>query len=265
MFPPVILPPDAPVAEGTELTIADDAEILRAPLGWLAQASLSGDLTLAYAGKSATVSSGTMLHAAWASGGDLTRADMNSPTFCLEAKYNAARGLAALFTLGISDAVSKVAKWSQFCVIDGDIDRKVEKAFLVGVKDAELRKQFLIEPVAYELKEKIPRPGEYIRILYHDGSLLGSPNLTIEIKEEGATGSLTSIYAQSDLKRKTEYRTQYKIKTKNLPQTFDIVGAKLTVLSIAKNEKSIQIRVDRNFQFSPYQSIYYHQPIVIYI
>lgn len=192
--PSVILPPEQLVARGTERTVRQDDILVRARLGWLNAATLDQDVTLTIAGESATLSSGTILLGALASGGDLDTLPSGFQVYCAEERYNSGRGVANMLTLGLAAAGQRVRPNSRFCLVDSDADARFDGAFLVGTRRAEDRQMHEVAPAAYRAEVNMPMRGENeIQVSYSQGRNNARPTLRTQIVQEGRRQSFYSI------------------------------------------------------------------------
>jgi hypothetical protein len=233
-----ILGADDQIAPGAEFTVRKGEVFYARPVGKAYTAELGGDLTLDIAGKTASLPKGTQLNVARSVGGKASAQLGNRyVVFCtpLEKDWNAAKGIANLLTLSLFAASQRTQTFTQFCVVDTDLDRLVDKAFLAGAKKKEDLEPIAIKPTPIAVARNVPLPGKSeIRLRFAGGvGIFGRLGIDLEVEESG------------ELLQYGNGRTT--VSKEKLPKDVEVFGASFTVLSYDPEAKEARIRWNRGF------------------
>jgi hypothetical protein len=232
-----VLGADDKIAAGAEFTVKKGEVFYARPVGKAWTAELGGDLTLNIAGKSATLPKGTQLNVARSVGGKAAAQLGDSAVFCapLEKNWNAAKGIANLLTLSLFASSQRTDVFTQFCLVDTDLDKMVDKAFLAGAKKKEDLQPVEIAPTPIAVGRDVPLPGESeIRLRFAGGvGILGNLGVDLEVIEEGERlqyGNGRTLFSKG-----------------KLPKDVNVFGASFTVLSYDPKSKEARIRWKNGF------------------
>jgi hypothetical protein len=263
-LPQVLLPPAEPIAPGTERVLQPGDTLFSARTGFLLAATLDQDMTLAIAGKDATLPKGTILVRSFAGGGDIRTLPKGRSIYCADPQYDAGRGIASLLTLGLSNLGTRLSKTTQFCFVDTDSDKRLDRAFLVGTKRPEDRVTVEVQPTGYTAQFNMPTPGDAaVSFVYRGQRLLAGP--LFELRYSGAAGNIASIRHVGEKGKLATTKSTVGIKFDKLPQTITLATAKVTVLSIDPETRAARVRVDQDIRLTPFSLTYTPQTIYVYV
>ena len=263
-LPQVLLPPAEPIAPGTERVLQPGDTLFSARTGFLMAATLDQEMSLAIAGKDATLPKGTILLRSFAGGGDIRTLPKGRSIYCADPQYDAGRGIAALLTLGLSNLGTRLSKTTQFCFVDSDSDKRLDRAFLVGTKRPEDRVTVEVQPTDYTAQFNMPTPGDAaVSFVYRGQRLLAGP--LFELRYSGAAGNIASIRHMGEKGKLATTRSTVGIKLDKLPQTISLATAKVTVLSIDPETRAARVRVDQDIRLTPFSLTYTPQTIYVYV
>lgn len=238
----VILPAPSGATHPDEFTVEKGDVIHVQPVGTEASAVLAGDLKLSIAGRALEIARGTPLNMARSVEGRAAAALGEAAVFCASPSSNwgVADGIANLATLGLFASAKRFDATVQFCLVDGDRDGRVEKAFLAGARRPEDQAPVDIAPTPVEVRIMAPLPGtSEARIRYVGAAnLFGNMIFQLEIVENGA-----ALFFNNN-------RTA--VSKKTLPAPVEVFGARFEVVSVDPATKALRIRWLRNFPIASY-------------
>ncbi len=237
-----ILPGEDKLAPGAEFTVKKGEVFYSRPVGRAWMAVLGGDVTATIAGKSATLPKGMQLNVARRVDGKAGDELEAAGVFCapVQNNWNFGKGIANLLTLSLFSRTERLDPTSQFCLVDGDGDAMVEKAFLAGARKAEDLQPITIEPTPIAVARDVPLPGESeARLRFAGGvGILGNIGVDLEVIE----GGNRLVYSNG--------RTL--VGKGKLPKDVSIFGASFTILSYDPETKEARIRWNSGFRPAEY-------------
>lgn len=260
LSPRLILPPEQKQA-GTIRSLMPGDEIMRAPLGWLFHGTLAAPVTTEIMGVKIEVGAAeTLRRALRYSGGDLAQFGEDAVVYCQRGKTDLVKnGLSAL-TLGLTDLGTRIAKETQFCLLDADKDAHFDHAFLIGIKKPEDMKAVKIDPVAYVEFTAGDRAshdeGDYVRVVYNRNPGLAGRGINTEFFLGGVRqGNSGYFWWRNNLQTKVAgYGTQ--TVKRSLPQLMGFANAAIRIKAFNKETKQLDIEYLRDFTYTPLQLQY---------
>lgn len=251
-----ILPVAGSIAAGTELSLKKGDLIYSQPVGAAYEAVIGKDLNIEIAGRKMTLQAGQQLNLAIAEG-KAAEANLQDrrAVFCAkpENNWNAAKGIANLATLGLFAASQRHSAQIQFCLVDSDRDRMLDKAFLAGTNRKEDQGLVDIDPTPVSVRANVPYSGESVaRIRFAGrGGLTGNLLFDLEVVERSAPLPFSN--------------GRHLASIKSLPATVTIFGATMTILAYDEATKQVTLRLESGFSPLEYSVKTTTQYIPIYI
>ena len=257
LSPRMIVPPKEPHARGERRKLLPGELAFHAPLGWLFHGRTTQDVAANIGGIDLKITKGEILRQAVAwGGGDLDRFPSDSTVYCQRAKANFVQQTLSALTLGLSDLATSVAKESQFCLRDTDLDGKFDHAFLEGLKRPEDRLTVAIEPVNYahfsvEDDAGIDE-GDYIQVRMAQTAGLFGRSMVTEVYLDGASQAINGIYTFQPFSEQRFFSgVTQKIPGKDYPAVMIFGNAAMRVHSYDKTSKEPDVEYITDFNYSP--------------
>lgn len=240
--PKTFLPGHGPATVLGERTLAPDAVVLETPVGYERVVKLGAPLTTKIIGKDFGFGDGDLLTAATITGASSAFVPPSAVTACGAPRVDVLKTALNASTLGITSLLNRTHGMSQVCLIDADLDGRLEKAILAGVKSQKDAVPVAIEPTSYTIIDKQPMPGESAaRILYRGKTGLfkgGNVSFDLEVVEGGQKLYFNNVRTKVDID--------------NLPQTVTLLGSIFTVNSYDPVDGKVVIDVQKGFSEGKY-------------
>lgn len=169
--------------------------------------------------------------------------------YCTSKQYNGKRRKMlgfneSLLVLNNIDLINELRRIStQSCLVDSDGDGKLDRAF---ISDTSNNKNILaveISPTSIKKFDILPRPNTSQAKIVLVGSSVGIIDKIL--------GKIDKIIVKLEIVEDSIERsfdnTTVTLNYKKLPESFNIFGSKITILSYDQLTESAQIRIDRGF------------------
>lgn len=138
------------------------------------------------------------------------------------------------------------------CFIDSDGDEALDKAFIIGLKDAAARAAYGIPPVRYRMKRDVPLTGtSRMRLVYEDGDGILAPSLDMKMTINGQQIHYIRL-AFTEPGMHSPRKAWAAFKSEGFPQQVAIADAVFSVYGVNREAKTATIALERPFGRAPF-------------
>lgn len=242
------------VAAGSIVTVKKGQIFYSQPLGDIDGATVENEVNFTFRDQNFTIGKDVNLRLSRIYGKGSQSISNGYALYCTPKQYNGNRrkmlGFSeSLLVLNNIDLINELRRIStQSCLVDSDGDGKLDRAF---ISDTSNNKNVLAVEIPHTSVKKydiLRRSDENAAKIAFVGSSVG-----IVDKILGTTNKIIiNLLIVEDSIARSFDNTTVIFNYKKLPETFNIFGSKITVLSYDQLTESAQIRIDRGFPGGEY-------------
>jgi hypothetical protein len=231
----------APVGE--ERTVVPGDEVLRTGVGYAAAARLAAPLSLTVAGLHLDLTADDLLLEGTPRGDTRDRLGAHARIFCgppLQSLPNPPH------------AERRYQDLSYVCLVDGNGDRMIEAAFLVGARQPADIAITSVPATRYVEMNNIPLPRSSAWITFERGAALQGPVLEFHVAMFGRPAFIRGANIVVDGRRRF-FPIERGVRHDVYPHVIDFGSAQVSILDYVPEGRHLRLRVDRAFETAPMQ------------
>ncbi|MEM7568848.1 MAG: hypothetical protein AAF337_03540 [Pseudomonadota bacterium] len=217
---------------GTTKILKPGDTLLESPVGYAVGARLQAPLDVSLVGQSYALPKGILLEKISVTYGGLRqRLPPDALLFCTQQKQNYLKSLINFTSLGLTSAMQRSGANTRLCLVDTNIDSRMDRAFLLGAKSEKDKALQAIDATPFELVERgAVGPDSYVRIVYLGYvGILGNLGFELQVLENG-------VALDFDNRRVIA-------KPSKLPKLLTQLSAQYQVVSFDPSTKVVDVRI----------------------